>query len=152
RTSAPESKPVKPVDDRTVDATLPFVNSHVAGLIEFQRLTGCRPGEACRLRRCDIDTSEAVWTFNPPQHQTAHHGQDRSIAIGPRGQSLLKRFFTPNAADYLFSPARAMAEVFAERSARRKTPRWALHMKRNQAKRKSRPLRTPAERYTSNSY
>jgi DNA polymerase V len=25
---------------------------HVRGLVEFQRLTGCRPGEACALRRC----------------------------------------------------------------------------------------------------
>jgi hypothetical protein len=36
RSAAKESDPVKPVEDTTVDATLPFVNRHVRGLIEFQ--------------------------------------------------------------------------------------------------------------------
>ena len=60
RTDAREPDPVGPVDDATVDATLPHLNRHVRGLVEFQRLTGCRPGEACSVRRCDIDTGGAV--------------------------------------------------------------------------------------------
>ena len=51
RTPARESEPVQPVDDAVVDATLPHLNRHVRGLVEFQRLTGCRPGEACLMRR-----------------------------------------------------------------------------------------------------
>ena len=46
RTIARETAPVQPVEDAVVDATLPFLNRHVRGLVEFQRLTGCRPGEA----------------------------------------------------------------------------------------------------------
>ena len=53
RTPAREPEPVGPVDDAVVDATLPHLNRHVRGSVEFQRLTGCRPGEACKLRRCD---------------------------------------------------------------------------------------------------
>ena len=53
RTSARESDPVVPVDDAVVDATLPYLNRHVRGLVEFQRLTGCRPGEAMSVRRAD---------------------------------------------------------------------------------------------------
>src|SRR6266540_1045038 len=56
RTEARETEPVCPVDDAVVDATLPFLNVHVRGLIEFQRFTGCRPGEACMVRRSDIET------------------------------------------------------------------------------------------------
>ena len=46
RTTARETDPVRPVDDAMVDAALPHLNRHIGGLVEFQRLTGCRPGEA----------------------------------------------------------------------------------------------------------
>jgi integrase len=64
RTEIRETEPVKPVNNEVVDATLTHLNRYVRGLVEFQRLTGCRPGEVCRLRRCDIDTGGAVWLFS----------------------------------------------------------------------------------------
>jgi integrase len=152
RTTARESEPVGPVDDATVDATLPFLNRHVRGLVEFQRLTGCRPGEACTIRRCDIDTGGAVWLYKPPHHKTAWRGKIRTITIGPKAQELLKQFFTPNLDDYLFPPVRAVEELLAERSARRQTPRYPSHMARNVAKRKKNPKRQPDAKYDRNSY
>jgi len=65
RTSARETEPICPVADRDVDETLPYLRPHVRGLIEFMRFTGCRPGEACRLGPCDIDTSNPVWLYRP---------------------------------------------------------------------------------------
>jgi integrase len=152
RSAARESEPVLPVDDATVDATLPFVNRHVRGLIEFQRLTGCRPGEACLLRRADIDTTAEVWEFRPQHHKNAHRGKARVIAIGPKAQQLLEEYFTDDPAVYLFSPRRAMEELRAARSANRATPRFPSHMRRNAAKRKAKPERAPDERYTTASY
>ena len=152
RTAARESEPVAPVDNATVDAVLPYVNRHVRGLIEFQRLTGCRPGEACAVRRCDIDTGGEVWLFRPPHHKTAHRGKSRTIAIGPKAQAMLREFFTPSLEDYLFSPRRAVEELRAKRAANRTTPRYPSHEKRNAAKRKVKPLRTPDECYTPRSY
>lgn len=69
RTEARETEPVPPVDDATVDATLAHLNRHVAGLVELQRLTGCRPGEACTLRRSDIDMGGSVWLYKPAHHK-----------------------------------------------------------------------------------
>lgn len=152
RTPARETDPVEPVDDATVDATLPYLNRYVAGMVEFQRLTGCRPGEACNLRRCDIDTGGAIWLYKPPHHKTAHRGKSRTIAIGPKAQEVLKEFFTPSLDAYLFSPARAVEEWLAERSANRKTPRYPSHMKRNAAKRKARAVRAPKAKYDRTSY
>jgi integrase len=152
RTQARETEPVRPVDDAVVDATLPFLNRHVVGLVEFQRLTGCRPGEACMVRRCDIDTGGPIWLYRPPHHKTAYRGKSRTIAIGPRAQEALREFFTPDVAAHLFSPARAVEELRAERSARRKTPRYPSHMARNAAKRAARPKRKPRERYSRISY
>lgn len=152
RSAAKEREPVQPVDDAVVDATLPFVNRHVRGLVEFQRLTGCRPGEACTVRRCDIDESRPVWMFRPRHHKNAHRGKSRVIAIGPKAQELLKPFFTENPADYLFSPRHAVDELLAGRSAARVTPRFSSHMKRNETKRVASPRRSPDERYTRASY
>jgi integrase len=153
RTPARETEPIGPVTDATVDATLPFLNRHVRGLIEFQRLTGCRPGEACRVRRCDIDTSNAVWLYKPAHHKTTWKGKTRTIPIGPKGQELLKGYFTTDIEDYLFSPRRAVEEFRTARSAKRKTPRWPSHMKRNDKKRVgAKRLRPPAERYNRLGY
>lgn len=152
RTAARETEPVGPVADETVDATLPFLNRHVRGLVEFQRLTGCRPGEACNVRRCDIDTGGPIWLYRPPHHKTAWRGKRRTIALGPKAQELLKEFFTSDVGAYLFSPARAVEELRIERSAKRKTPRYPSHMTRNAAKRKDDPQRQPADKYDRGSY
>ncbi len=61
RTGARETEPIGPVEDAVVEATLPHLSRRVRGLVEFQRLTGCRPGEACTVRRCDPDTGGAIW-------------------------------------------------------------------------------------------
>ena len=138
RTEAREMEPIGPVDDSTVDSTLPFLNRHVRGLIEFQRLTGCRPGEACAVKRSEIDTGGTVWLYKPTHHKTAHRGKSRTIAIGPQGQKLLREFFTPSIDDYLFSPRRALEEV-------RGTPaKERLRMRERK--------RAPQERYNRTSY
>lgn len=152
RSSAPESPPVPPVEDAIVDATLPHLNRYVRGLVESQRLTGCRPGEACAIRRADIDMGGDIWLYEPTQHKGTHSGKSRTIAIGPQAQALLKEYFTPNRDDYLFSPQRAADERTAELSANRKTPRFPSHMKRNAAKRKREPMRKPGDKYVRGSY
>ncbi len=150
RTKARETEPIKPVDDDVVDATLPNLGRHVRGLVELQRLCGCRPGEACSIRRCDIETGGTIWFYKPPKHKNSYRGKPRTIALGPKSQVLLGEFFTPNLDDYLFSPRRAVEELIAERSQKRKTPRWPSHLKRNADKRKNN--RKLKERYTKGSY
>jgi integrase len=153
RTSARDHEPVGPVDDATVDTVLPFLNRHVRGLVEFQRLTGCRPGESCRVRRCDIDTGGAVWLYRPTTHKGTWRGKVRTIPIGPKAQALLREFFTPNLDDYLFSPRRTVEEFNAAKSAARRTPRYTSHMRRNTRKRVgSRRKQPPGEKYNRRSY
>jgi integrase len=152
RTSARETEPILPVDDATVDATLAHLNRHVRGLVEFQRFTGCRPTEACRVRRSDIDMSGAVWLYRPTKHKGSWKGKPRTIAIGPKAQTLLREFFTPDIEEYLFSPRRAIEEMKANRAANRKTPCYPSHMKYNAARRKANPKWTAKERYNRLSY
>jgi integrase len=152
RTTARDTKPVEPVADSVVDATLPFLNRYVRGMVEFQRLTGCRPGEACLIRRCDIDTGGEVWLYKPAHHKTAHRGRSRVIAIGPKARDVLKEFFTTDRGAYLFPPTAAMGEIRAERSAARATPRFPSHDKRNARKRKKLPRHAPRAKYDHTSY
>jgi hypothetical protein len=53
-------------------------------MVEFQRLTGCRPGEACVVRREDIDTGGTVWLYKPKHHKTAWRGKSRVISSRAR--------------------------------------------------------------------
>jgi integrase len=152
RSEAVESELVGPVPDEHVRATLPHLNRHVRGMVEFQRLTGCRPGEACRLRCCDIDTTGPTWVYRPVGHKTAWRGKDRAVVIGPKARELVEGFFTGDPTAYLFNPRQATAEHHAARSAARKTPRYPSHMKRNQEKRAATPRRRPALRYTLDAY
>jgi integrase len=152
RTTARETTPVQPVDDATVDATLPHLGRHVRAMVEFQRLTGCRPGEVCALRLCDIDRSGSVWLFKPAHHKNSHRGQRRTVAIGPRAQEVLNPFLGAEPEAFRFNPAAAVAEIRAERAARRKTPRFKSHQKRNATKRKKLPKRPPASGYSTHAH
>lgn len=147
RTPAPEPEPVRPVNGYAVDATIPFVLPAVAGMIELQRLTGMRPQDVCGVCPCDLDVSGAVWAFRPPQHKTAHRGAVRVVPIGPRGQEVLRKFWPADPADYFFSPARAVAEMHAARTAARVTPgapQFRFRVKK--------PKKKPAAKYTTSSY
>lgn len=152
RTAARETEPVGPVAGDVVAATLAHLNRQVAGLVRFQQLTGCRPGEACRLRRCDVDAAGDVWLYRPERHKNRHRGKSRVIAIGPKARALLAEYPTGTPGDYVFSPARAVADQRAARSAGRATPRYDSHMRRNAAKRVKAPRRAAGACYTASSY
>jgi integrase len=152
RTSARESDPVQAVADDVVDATLPYLSRVVRGMVQFQRLTGCRPGEVCGLTRSQIDTSGAVWVYRPTHHKTAWRGKAKAIPIGPRAQKLLEEFPTARPEDAVFSPKAAVVEFHAERTANRKSPRYPSHMKRNATKRKKPLGEDQAAAYNTQAY
>jgi integrase len=152
RTSAPDPKPVGPVSEDLVRAVLPFVRPQIAAMIRVQLLTGMRPAEVCRMRPVDIDQTGPVWYYLPPHHKTAHRGKVRTVAIGPQAQALLAEFTPPETSDFYFSPRQAVEEQLAERSAGRKTPRWASHMRRNEEKRAVARARPAGRCYQPHSY
>ena len=105
RSKAAESEPVLPVPEEHVDAVQPYVQRPVWGLIQIQRFTGMRPGEALIIRWCDIDTTREVWEYQPESHKTEHHGRHRLICIGQRGQEVLWDFVREDPEEYLFCPS-----------------------------------------------
>jgi integrase len=148
RTSARETEPVKPVAAKIVEATLPFLLPPVRAMVELQRVTGMRPGEVCVLRACDLDTSGDVWLFRPHQHKTRHRGKERVVAIGPRGQEIIKPFLQLDTQAYLFSPRDSLAALRARQRLQRKT----RVQPSQQDRRKRKPRKQPGERYKTMSY
>lgn len=124
RSSAPERAPVRPVDDATIAATLPFMMPNSADMVRVHRLTGMRPCEICAMSWKQIDTSRTPWIYRvpPTANKNAWRGEfgmPRVILIGPKARAILERHRTGDAP---FTPQQAMAELFAARRAARKTP------------------------------
>lgn len=104
RSSARETAPVRAVPDARIDALQPHVALPVWGLIQFQRLTGARPGEALLVRGRDLNTSGEVWEYTPPRHKLEHKRMSRVVMIGPVAQAALQPFLRTDIQAYLFSP------------------------------------------------
>lgn len=102
-----ETEPVEPVPVSFINAIKPFLAEKLWGAVQFQLLTGARPGEAMILRGCDLDLSGDVWMFTPASHKTEHHGRRRVICIGPVGQALLRQYLTTDLTAYVFGTDRS---------------------------------------------
>jgi integrase len=111
--------------------------------------TGCRPGEACIIRGCDIDTTGRVWCYRPHGHKTEHHGHKRDIFIGPKGQELIRPWLRTELEAYLFQPREAETARNDERRNKRVSPMTPSQAtKRSKSNRK----RAPRHLYTVASY
>ena len=150
RTEAPDREPVAPVDDAAVDATLPYLPGPVAAMVRLQRVCGARPGEVCAIRPCDVTIGiDGVWCYRPESHKTEHHGRERRIYIGPKGQEILRPFLDRDPEAHCFSPAESEAERNEQRRARRKSPMTPSPAARVRKQHRRRPA---GERYTKDSY
>jgi integrase len=147
RGQARETEPVKPVADALVDAVKPFVSRQVWTMIQLQRLTGARPGEICMMRTCDLVTTGEVWEYKPSSHKTSYRGKGRVVFIGPLAQEVLRPWLRDDPNAYLFQPLAAEAERRAEMRTRRKT----RVQPSQQCRKRTRPKRTPGNRYTPGS-
>jgi integrase len=150
RTTAKETKPVRPVADSVVDATLPHLPAIVADMVRLQRLTGMRPGEVCSLRPCDVDRAGDVWTYRPASHKTEHHGLERVVFIGPLAQEVLLRYLARESMAFCFRPCDSEAKRRAEQHAARTTPLSCGNVPGSNVA--PSPLRRAGERYLKDSY
>jgi len=105
RSNARETKKVRPVKEAHVYAILPYLSPVGRAMVRLQLLTGMRSTELCTMRPVDIDTSGRIWIYRPRHHKTSYRGHDRFIAIGPKGQAILRPFLKRKIDDYCFKPA-----------------------------------------------
>jgi len=83
---------VKPVEDEIIDTTIPQLPRVVADMVRVHRLLGCRPGEVCRMRPCDINSRGEIWEHRPFKHKTDWRDEDLEnvYQIGPQAQAILR--------------------------------------------------------------
>jgi len=154
RTKAWERENVEPVDNETVDRTLPFMPPIIRDMVRVQRLCGMRPQDVRNMRPCDIDTSKDVWVYRPFTHKTEHHGKKLAKAIGPRAQAILTPYMIDkhdSPESFLFSPGDSENARKLEMREKRKTPVQPSQQKRNADRRKS-PKRMYQEQYSGDGY
>ncbi len=174
RSKAKESIPVGAVSDDDVEATRAHLSSVVAAMVQFQRLTGCRPGEVCILRPRDIECIESerilrldgaarpaagsanVWCYRPATHKTEHRDKERRIYIGPRAQAVLRPFLERDPEEYCFDPREAVgweAAAALETDQPRDKQLFLRFGDQAVVRRSARPRRRPPGRhYTPASY
>jgi integrase len=160
KSDARETPQVRPVAAEDIDATLPHLPPAVRAMVSFQRLTGCRPDEVCRVRPRDLDWSNpACWVYRPGsdrgrhgQHKTAHHGHDHVVLVGPRAQEVLRPYLQREGGAYCFSPAEGESARGVVRRQDRRTPLYPSHLRRLAARRTPRRQRAPGDRYDTHGY
>lgn len=74
RTEASENGRIEAISIRSLRPTLRQLPTVVRDMVRFQLRTGCRPGEVCQIRPCDVVRDGAVWEYTPESHKTEHHG------------------------------------------------------------------------------
>jgi integrase len=94
------TKDVQPVDQATVDATLPLLSKDLQGMIKFIRASGCRPSEARLMRVADVDRQ--TWLVELKHHKTAHKGKARFLVIPPDVRAIILPRLLQPADRYVF--------------------------------------------------
>ena len=119
-------------------------------MVRLQRLMGSRPQDVTNLRPCDVDMSGDVWLYRPYTYKGEHRGRERILAIGPRGQEVLRPYLLREKESFCFSPADSEKKRRQAEHEKRKTPLSCGN--RPGTNRRSKPIHTPGDRYTTESY
>ena len=108
RCDAVEPEPTRPAPDAWIETLKPRLRPMVRAMVTIQRATGCRAGELCQLRPCDLDKEgDDLWWFTPRQSKSEHKGFERRIALGPKAIEALKPWLDGRkASDVVFRQVR----------------------------------------------
>ena len=119
-------------------------------MIRFQSITGCRPGEVCKIMPSMVNRTGDVWEIQLAEHKTAYRGRERVIYAGPKAKAILAPYLLRGPDQHCFSPIESEEQRLTARSEARATPlSCGNHRGTNVARR---PRKKPGEFYTTNSY
>ena len=150
RCNCPESEPVRPVDEATIEKTIPHLSPVVADMVRLQSLIGCRPGELVKLKPAMVDTSGSVWVITIEEHKNSWRGHLRKIYVGPKAQAILKPYLDRPKDAFCFSPAESMEQRLQARASNRITAMSCGN--RRGSNRVSSPKKKPGQSYSTITY
>jgi integrase len=134
RTSARESEGVAPVSSDVFERTLKHLPPLPSDILRCLALIGCRPGDICRIRSCEIveKRPDGVWEWRVSNHKNSWRGQECPYAIGPQCQAILAQYLARSPQDYCFQSAEGELERNTIRRKGRKSPMTPSHRARRQ--------------------
>ena len=150
RCDCPESEKVRPVDEATIEKTIPHLSPVVADMVRLQSLIGCRPGELVKLKPAMVDTSGSVWVITIEEHKNSWRGHLRKIYVGPKAQAILKPYLDRPKDAFCFSPAESMEQRLQARASNRITAMSCGN--RRGSNRVSSPKKKPGQSYSTITY
>lgn len=150
RCEAGEASKIECVDAKLVEATIPHLTQVLADMVRFQRLTGCRPGEVCKIKPGMVDRSGKVWAIRLEDHKTAYLGKERTIYVGPQAQKILAPYLLRAADSFCFSPAEPERQRRDAKHAARKTKMSCGNIPGSNVAR--RPRKEPGESWYTQAY
>ncbi len=116
------NRKVKPIAAAWVDATCEYLHPVMRDIVKLLECTGMRCGELCQMTTGSIDMSDPdVWEYRPARHKTESHDVERVIYLGERAQGIVRRYLLPKLDAVIFTPARALEAINAEKRAKRKS-------------------------------
>jgi integrase len=141
---------VLPVANEVLERTLPHLPPVLQAMVHFQRLVGCRPGEACSICPGEVNCSGDIWTYRPSRYKSEHHGGrgERTIYVGPQAQNILRPYLSRPADQRCFRPVDSERLRKSEMRKRRQTKVQPSQLDRSTVS----DGRRPGERYTRQSY
>lgn len=123
---AEEPEPVQPVSAKHVAMAMEKLPPVVCDMIRFQRRTGARPGEVCRMTPAEISRQGDVWEWRPIRHKSQHRGKERVIPVGPRARMIIAKYLSdrlPTERCFPFEPM-AYREKIASACKQAGIPAW----------------------------
>jgi len=116
--------PRKPVPDKEIRRTLPFLTPTLQAMVQLQWLCGFRPSELCQMWVGAIDkTSDPdCWIYDLSKHKTAQHISGRKIYLSEPARKLIEPYLKgkkPN--DPVFTVDESVRERKAAKRAARKS-------------------------------
>lgn len=155
-----DTEAIKPAAIESIYALLPFVSPTISALAQVQLLCGMRPGEACRMRPCDLDRSGDIWLYTPAEHKNQWRGMTLVKAIPRVAQGVLAPMLKGRGeAEYIFSPHESLRWMLEQQSLNRpprKTKRFPCEARRVDREKRlqmnRRKRKAPGDRYSTDSY
>ena len=141
RTTAPEPRERHSVTDSDFSAVSNFLPPYYQDIVELLRITGMRPSELTNMRVGNIDqTPESkIWKYSPEHHKTESSGAARIISLGKRAQTVLAPHLkNRKPEEFVFTPARAMESLWAEKRDLWKSPLQPSQVRRGKERAKRR--------------
>ena len=156
QTAPREGSKVTPPPPGAVDAAKPFMPQVIHDLVEVQRQTGMRPGEAVMMRVGDIERVKgrdaAIYRVRPEVNKVDHHDIERIVVIGPAALAIITACSIGlEEEDFVFSPKRSELDRNAKKRSKRQSA-MTPSQRRRASKQNRGVCPGVGEHYTTNSY